>query len=126
METRRVHEVVHTLRQKPVHIRERIALGTALSITFLVAAGWAVAGSMNGTFSLAPKSFEAGQIAKENAAAIGQATEASKSGFTQLLGAAGAAVGATTTPTTITIVDTKVHTTLDTQDVDPNATVIHF
>lgn len=125
METHRVHEVVHTLRQKPLHVRENLALGIAAGITVLVAGVWAVTGAVNGTFSLAPESHLA-DAASEDARIIQEASQASSDGFSQLLGAAGAAIGATSTPASITIVNTEVHSTLDQDQVDPNATVINF
>jgi membrane-associated phospholipid phosphatase len=53
METRHIHETVHSLRQKPLHVRENIALGVAGGITAIVAVGWFAATAVSGTFSLA-------------------------------------------------------------------------
>lgn len=116
----RVHEVVHTLRQKPQHVRENIALGVSGGITLVVALGWLAATSASGTFALSPSTFGT------NDANVSEAVASSKSNFSELLGAAGAALGATTTPPTITIVDTEVHSTLDNPALPADATVIHF
>jgi hypothetical protein len=122
METKRVHEVVHSLRQKPQHVRENIAIGVSGGITLLVALGWFAATAASGTFSLSPSAT----LASTNTADMQQTVASSKDNFSQLLGAAGAAIGASSTPTTITVVDTQVHSTLDQPQVDANATVIHF
>jgi hypothetical protein len=119
METKRVHEVVHTLRQKPLHVRENIAIGVAGGFTLLVALGWFAASAASGTFSLSSKSTLA-------AAGVQQAASTSKDNFSQLLGAAAASISATSSPATVTVVDTQVHSTLDQPQVDANATVIHF
>lgn len=121
METPRVHEVVHTLRQKPLHVRQNIALGVSGGLTLVVALGWFAANAAAGTFSLAPTS-----LASDSGTEARQAVAASGNGFTQLLGAAGAAFGATSSPAQITVVDTKTSSTLDHQEPSPEATVIHF
>lgn len=115
-----VHEVVHTLRDKPLHVRENIAMGVAGGITFIVAVLWFVANAAGGTFALLPDQLPS------NAPDVSQAVATSKDGFTQLLGAAGSAIGATSSPATITIIDTQSRSTLDQPEVPPDATVIHF
>jgi hypothetical protein len=122
METKRVHEVVHTLRQKPLHVRENIAIGVAGGFTLLVALGWFAAAASSGTFSLSSNAT----LANSNTADMQQAVASGKDNFSQLLGAAAASIGASSTPATITVVDTEVHSTLDQPQVDANATVIHF
>jgi hypothetical protein len=122
MEPKRVHEVVHTLRQKPQHVRENIAIGVSGGITLLVALGWFAATASNGTLSLAPSAT----FADARAPGVQEAVSSSKDNFSQLLGAAGAAMGASSSPATITVVDTRVHSTLDEQQVAADATVIHF
>lgn len=120
---KRIHEVVHTLRQKPEHVRENIALGVSGGITLVVALGWMVATVASGSFSLTPSAT----LASAGGNDMKQAMTSSKDSFSQLLGAAGAAVGATSTaPATITIVDTEVHSTLDQPTVASDETVIHF
>ncbi|MGE5541370.1 MAG: hypothetical protein ACM3TU_03795 [Bacillota bacterium] len=120
MEPKRIHEVVHTLRQKPQHVRENIALGVSGGVTLLVALGWLAATVSGGV--LAPSS---GTLA-DNHADVKQALSDGQNNFSTLLGAAGAAMGASSSPATITIVDTEVHSTLDQPSVPADATVIHF
>lgn len=118
----RIPEVVHTLRQKPLYVRENIALGVSGGVTLVVALGWLAATAASGTFTLSPTTFAAADSPD-----VHGAVAASKSNFSQLLGAAGAAIGATTTaPTTIRVVDTRVHSTLDREQVPVEQTVIHF
>ncbi|MDB5189413.1 MAG: hypothetical protein JWL82_370 [Parcubacteria group bacterium] len=123
METRRVHEVVHTLRQKPLHVRENIALGVSGGITLLVAIGWMGALVAGGTLRL-----DSGTLASSGAGApdVTQVVASSKSSFSDLLGAAGAAFGGATSSPSIEIVDTEVHSSLDQNTIPANLTVIHF
>ncbi len=114
----RVHEVVHTLRQKPQHVRENLAIGVSGGVTLVVALGWLVATAQSGTFALSPASPTDPEVA--------QAVATGKNNFSELLGAAGAAIGATNTPASITIVDTQVHSTFDERQDTADATVIHF
>lgn len=119
---KRIHEVVHTLREKPVHVRENIAFGVAGGVTFIVAVLWFVANSASGTFSLKTPSIP-------DASAAGQAVAQGKDGFDQLLGAAGSALGASSSPAQVEVVDTEVRSTLDNGAGDQNATdqtIIHF
>lgn len=117
-----MHEVVHSLRQKPQHVRENIAIGVSGGITLLVALGWFAASAANGTFSLGSNAV----LADSNVPTMEQTVTLSKNNFTELLGAAGAALGATSTPAAIVVVDTQVHSTLDQQTVSADETVIHF
>ena len=118
----RIHEIVHRLRQKPLHVRENIAIGVSGGFTLVVALGWLVATTASGTFTLAPSTFAAADSPDVHAAVA-----ASKSNFSDLLGAAGAALGATTSaPATITVVETSSRSTLDREAVPENQTVIHF
>lgn len=119
--TRRVHEVVKTLREKPEHERQRMALGVSFGFTLIVALGWLGALSANHTLAINPTS--------ENAQATAEATSAAKSSFSDLLGAAGAAFGGSTTTDAaaeITVVDSKTTTSLDQNTVPSDQTVIHF
>lgn len=121
METKRVHEIVHGLRQKPQHVRENVAIGVAGGTTLLVAFGWFIAMGASGSFSLAPSKT----IASDTEAA--PTSVVSKDSFSNLLGAAGAAMGAAATTTSgVTIVDTKTSSTLEQPAIAPDVTVIHF
>lgn len=117
---------IEKLRAKPHHVRERIALGTAAGVTGIIGAIWVVTLAATGTFSLAPVG---GTLASDSStqSAIAQ----SQSGFSQLLGSAGAALGATTTPPSLRIVDDGTQSSLDTSKQvsaanSSNATVISF
>jgi hypothetical protein len=114
----RVHEVVHHLRTKPQHVRENIAIGTAGGITLVVAIGWLFATAASGTFAWTDSPTADPQVHEAVAEGSNQ--------FSDLLGAAGAVFGATSSPAEITIVDTQVRSTLDQPSVSPEATVIHF
>ena len=119
--TARVHEVVKKLQEKPEHHRQRIALGVSFGITFVVTLGWLGALSANHTLAINP--------ASENAQATAQARTAAKTGFSDLLGAAGAAFAgssSSTAPANITVVDSKTTTSLDQNTVPRDVTVIHF
>lgn len=79
-------EYLETLRAKPGHIRERIALGTAAATTAVVAAAWLIVLSASGTFTLAPSNV----TASSDAEGFGTAVAETKSGFSSFLGAVGA------------------------------------
>lgn len=121
MEPRRVHEVIHTLRQKPLHVRENIAIGVASGSALVVLLGWVAVNVMSGTFSL-----NSNTLASGHAADVSHAVTTGTNNVSQLLGAAGAAFGATSSPAAITVVDTQVHSTFDDEAIDASATVIHF
>ena len=119
----RVHDMVHTLRQKPEHVRQNIAVGVSGGVTLVVALAWLVTSVASGTFSISPTKFTS------DTSDASQAVATSKNSFSELLGAAGAAVGAAPgSPASITVVDTKVHSTLEetSPQADRNVTVIHF
>jgi hypothetical protein len=116
----RVHHVVHTLRQKPQHVRENIAIGASLGITLLVAVSWLGVNAARGTFALAPSTFAPGVIASDEAIA------STKDNVSDLLGAAGSAFAPPSSGPSIEIVDTQVHSTLDQGTVPSDLTVIHF
>lgn len=122
MEKKQVHEIVHELRQKPEHVRQNMAFGIAAGTTLVVALGWFGAMSITGSFSLAPTS----PVADAGASAP---TPAKNTSLTDLMAAAGAAIGATATtaPASITIVDANATSSKTSdQSVPQDATVIHF
>lgn len=49
-----MNDFIERLRAKPEHVRKSIALGTAGSVTGLVALVWAVSFSSSGTFAFTP------------------------------------------------------------------------
>lgn len=114
---------INNLRAKPEHVRERIVFGASAGITGLVAAVWLVTMVATGTFSITPAS--SATLASTNGA-----VQETQSNFSNLVGAAGAALGGTTTPASLRIVDGGSTSSLDEKDVaaanNSNATVIPF
>jgi hypothetical protein len=80
-------EYLEKLRAKPGHVRERIAFGVAAGFTALVFVAWGAVIATNGTLALAPSSFA---VTDTDASQINSAANKTKSGFTNLLGAAAA------------------------------------
>jgi hypothetical protein len=96
---------IENLRAKPEHIRERIAVGTAASVTGVIAAVWAVTLAASGTFSLQSGNATVATT-DQNENSVSSSVAQTQNNFTQLVGAAGAAVGATSTaPANLHIVD---------------------
>lgn len=116
MATDRIIEHIDRLREKPEHVRQRIALLTAAGVTGLVAVTWMGALAASGTLALKPVAEP--EIAAEPAPS-----------FSRLVGAAGAAFNATSSDPALEIVDTRMSSTLDSQQKpanDTNKTVIPF
>ena len=97
-----MQDFIERLRAKPEHVRKQIAMGTAAGLTGIVALGWLGGLVAGGTLALAPAGDDATV-----------ATDSKQNGFEELLGAAGAAVGATSTPNELNVVETKTTSTLD-------------
>jgi hypothetical protein len=118
-------KLIQDLRAKPEHVRKRLALGASAGFTALVAVMWAVTLSANGTFALS--SQPAPEDPNANGGYVLGGTGV-KSNFSQLVGAVGAAAGATTSQTQLTIIDGQTTSTFD-HDPAPStnsATVIPF
>ena len=111
---------IETLRAKPEHVRERITFFTSAGVTGLVALVWVTTLATTGTFSLAP--------ASDTLATETEAVRASQNTFSQLVGAVGAVVGATSSPAELRIIDAGSSSSLDEREVanTSNATVIPF
>ena len=101
-----VTEHLERLRAKPHHVRRQIAFGTSVAITALVAVGWM------GALVSSPK-LAIEQRTTEEDMNFGSAMTDTRSNFSELVGAAGAAFGASSSPAQITVVDTKTRSTLD-------------
>ncbi len=108
---------LHAIRQKPEHIKKRIAVGTAVGITGLVAVIWLVTLASGGAFALAPLGSVGayadsgdGSASSNNIAADGQ----QPSNFSKLLGAVGATslIGSSSAPS-LTIVDQSSSSTFN-------------
>jgi hypothetical protein len=111
-------DFIERLRAKPEHIRHRYAYGTAAGISGVVAVVWLFTLVASGSLILgaqpaAPVVAETvnGQtVVQASTAQIGGAVTQTKTAFSQLLGAAGAAfTGGTTTPA-ITVEDAATTT----------------
>ena len=112
---------IERLREKPEHVRNRIALGVSIGATALVALVWATALATTQVFALKNE----GPVAPEEVPAPTFAE--TKSAFSELVGAVGSAVGATSSDPTLQIVDTKTTTTFDTKvENDTDKTVVPF
>lgn len=113
---------IERLKEKPSHIRERIAFGISGGITGLVAIGWLVAMSTSGSFSLATKSVA---NAVTPSSEVTQTVSQGTSNFNSVMGAAAASFGLGGEDAQIKVVDTKTTSTLETADT-ASATVIPF
>jgi hypothetical protein len=112
-----MNEHLEWLRSKPHHVRRQIAFGTSVAITALVAVGWL------GALASSPR------LALNSAPANGNVLAETRTNFSDLVGAAGAAFGATSSPAAITVVDTKTSSTMDIERDnynDTHETVIAF
>lgn len=118
MATQRIIDHIDTLRAKPEHVRHRIALGVAFGITGVVAAGWLAAVTTSGTLALKSEPAAANGATSDVAKAVNESTSA----ISSLMGAAGAAFGATSTEAALSIIDSKTSSTLDARASSANAT----
>lgn len=126
MATERIIEHVERLRQHPEHVRYRIAMGTAFAVTALVAVGWAVALTTSGTLALKdPEPVAAGPTPESE---LAKSFSETGSAFNNLMGAAGAAFGATSTEAALRIIDTRTSSTISEEETGAgaSATVISF
>ena len=101
-----IFEHLERLRAKPHHVRRQIALGTSVAVTALVAVGWLGALASSPKFALNPETAGDGVDMQS-------AVTETRSNFSELVGAAGAAFGATSSPAQVIVVDTKTRSTLD-------------
>lgn len=126
MATDRIIEHIDRLREKPEHVRHRIAVLTAAGITGLVAVTWMGALAASGTLALNTNEVaEGGSGAGEVSEAITESTSA----FSNLMGAAGAAFNATSTEAALEIIETRTSSTIDAKAQpanNTNKTVIPF
>ncbi|HEX2792407.1 MAG TPA: hypothetical protein VHO23_01685 [Candidatus Paceibacterota bacterium] len=119
---RTVTDHLEHLRAKPHHVRRQISFLAALVVTGLVTAGWLGAMATSGSFALDTTTLADG-------GAEGATLTNARNDFSSLLGAAGAAIGATSSPREITVVDVKSWSSLeeapDNQN-DTTQTTLHF
>lgn len=121
---------IEKLRAKPHHVRERIAFGTAAGVTGVVGLIWIVTLAATGTFSLAPSGGTLAGGNPSDAASAQNSIAQTQNGFSQLVGSAGAAFGATSSAPALRIVDDGTKSSLETKQANAtnnsNATVIPF
>lgn len=123
----RTQEFLDKMREKPEHVRKQVAVGASGVVTGLVALVWFGTLAATGAFTLAP----AGEVAQEPQAAPVAFTNTNvRSNFQELLGAVGAATGATPSEEPgVTVIDGNTSSTFreDTPvQTSPSATVIPF
>ncbi len=119
MATERIIDHIDRLREKPEHVRHRIAVLTAAGITGIVAVTWMGALASSGTLALKTGATP------ENGSGTGEVTKTiseSTSAFSNLMGAAGAAFNATSTEAALQIIETRTSSTLDAKVGPANAT----
>lgn len=109
MATDRIIEHIDLLREKPEHVRHRIAVLTAAGVTGLVAVTWMGALAASGTLALKPVETPEPVVAEAPS-------------FSRLAGAAGAAFSATSSDASLEVVDMRTSSTLDSQPKPANAT----
>lgn len=124
-----MQDYIEKLKLKPEHVRRRIAVGTSVGITALVAIVWVSALSASGTFALGTGTNAPKQAPSTDAFALDGTNV--KSNVSQLVGAVSAATGATTSQASLTIVDGTTTSSIGqpTKQADGNntsATVLPF
>jgi hypothetical protein len=121
----RMIQYIDSLRQKPEHVRQRIALAAASAVTGIVALSWAGTLAATGAFSLAPTSRQV-PTALVQVTPTAAAASDTDTNFNELLGAVGAGLG-TTAKSELTIEDSGTSSTLDrAAPTASSATVLTF
>jgi hypothetical protein len=117
---------LENLKQKPEHVRHRVALGASVGATAFVALIWFVAHAATDSFALSAPTQAPSPESEAASAELADAT----SGLSQLAGAFGGMLGATSTEPELTIVDGNTTSTLDSAPAEnqnqTNATAISF
>lgn len=126
-----MQKFIHTLKQKPEHVRHRIVLGTSIGITALVGVIWATTMVTSGAFALNANTNTQNNGQTPTADAFALSGTNTKSNFSDLVGAVGAATGATTSKPALTIIDGTTSSSFDqsaqgSANANPSATVIPF
>ena len=120
---------IERLREQPHHVRHGIAYGVSGGITALVVVVWATVLMTSGALEIKPAVVaSSGSEAGNNPdTEVKKALADSKSAFSNLMGAAGAAVGATSTDAALTIITARASSTMDSKiDNSTSKTVIPF
>jgi len=118
-------DTIIRLKEKPEHVRRRIAVATSAGITALVAIVWVGTMASSGAFALGsqPAGSDASQKTPDSFALSGTNVQ---SNFSQLMGAVSAATGASSSQPSLTIVDGGTSSSFDATTTNPSATVIPF
>jgi hypothetical protein len=114
-------DFIERLRAKPEHVRRRVAVGTAVGVSSVVAVVWLFTLVLSGTLILGASPVSNTTLAQTSGGQVSGAVTQTKSAFSQLVGAADAAFtgGASTTPA-LTIEDPAT-TTAPINDSGPTA-----
>lgn len=118
-----IRDYVEHLKSKPEDVRRRIALGSSVGITAIVAVGWMVALGASGTLALSAPADDGATTG------LADAASATQNGFAGLLGAASAFQAGTgdSGEPALTIVGGQTSSTLETKaDENEGKTVIPF
>lgn len=116
-------DYIAQLRQKPEHVRKRIAVGTSVGITGLVGIIWVSAMATTGAFAL---NTDAPAESSGNEPFALSGTNV-KSNFSDLMGAVGAATGSGSSSPELKIVDGETSSSFEREtSPNPSATVIPF
>ena len=118
---RHIDRHLNTLKEKPHHVRERVALGAAGAVTGLVALVWLTSLVSSGSLALRPPSELTGTEATSELAETG-------SNLSELMGAVGAVGTPSDAEPELTIVNGETSSTLTAPPPQPpsDATVIAF
>jgi hypothetical protein len=124
-----MRDFIERLKSKPEHVRRRIALGTSLGVTGVVAAVWAFGLIFSGSLSFTATSpgSNTGTLAQSSNGYGTSNTAAASNGFQQLLSAVGVGnkpaeltpIDASGNPSTSSTGDTGASSTTNQQTVIP-------
>ncbi len=112
-----MQEKLQTIKEKPQHVRENIALAISGGITLIVFLGWGVSLANSHTFAITSPIPTSSDVASPLAKA-----DETKQSVSNLVGAVGAVASGSSTEPKIQIVDSPTQQAAPT----PEQTVIHF
>ena len=117
-------DFIERLRQKPEHVRRRIAAGTAVTLTGLVALGWVGALAAGNVFILTP--VEDGPTLAQTSGQLTGAVSNARTSFGELMGAVQSAESGSDEASLI-IVESEAKSSLETKaPAEDTRTVIPF
>ncbi len=120
-------DFIANLKEKPEHIRKRVAVGTSAGITGLVGVIWAGTMVSSGTLALGSGVPVPADTAPKTDSFALSGTNV-QSNFSQLLGAVGAATNSTTSKPALVIIDGGTSSSFKTNSnaTNQSATIIPF